>query len=126
MFLSSSEGLHWRYEVCEHSDGYLVQMRDLDTGELDEEFATVFRTMPVAFAYAEMSAAFDRFASAEIEHATDDDIEHQTDDEIALELQTSERNFVALSDRLQDIGVHGRAISVWERARHSAPRLTLH
>ncbi|HKG83749.1 MAG TPA: hypothetical protein VKB16_11445, partial [Beijerinckiaceae bacterium] len=69
MFLSASEGLHWRYEVCEHSDGYLVQMRDLDTGELDEEFATVFRTMPVAFAYAEMSAAFDRFASAEIEHA---------------------------------------------------------
>src|SRR5215203_5744050 len=104
MFLSSSEGLHWRYEVCEHSDGYLVQMRDLDTGELDEEFATVFRTMPVA--------------SAEIEHAADD--------EVALELQVSERNFVALSDQLRDIGVNGRAIRAWEKARRTAPRLTLH
>ena len=114
MFLSASEGLHWRYEVCEHSDGYLVQMRDLDTGELDEEFATVFRTMPVAFAYAEMSAAFDRFASAEIEHAADD--------EIALELQVSERNFISLSDQLRDIGVNGRAISAWEQATsHRAP-----
>jgi len=118
MFLSASEGRHWRYEVCEHSDGYLVQMRDLDTGELDEEFATVLRTMPVAFAYAEMSAAFDRFASAEIEHVADD--------ESALELQVSERNFVALSDRLRDIGVNGRAISAWDNARHTAPRLTLH
>ena len=118
MFLSASEGRHWRYEVCEHSDGYLVQMRDLDTGELDEEFATVFRTMPVAFAYADMSAAFDRFAAAEVEHAADD--------EVALDLQVSERNFVALSDRLRDIGVEGRAIRAWERVRRAAPRLTLH
>ena len=49
------------------SDGYLVQMRDLETGDLDEEFSTIFRTMPVAFAYAEMSAAFERFAAAELE-----------------------------------------------------------
>ena len=71
MFLSASEGLHWRYEVCEHSDGYLVQMRDLDTGELDEEFATVFRTMPVAFAYAEMSAACSISADAKRSKAAD-------------------------------------------------------
>ena len=40
----------------------------------------------MAFAYAEMSAAFDRFAAAEIE---------QADDEIVLELQVSERNFIS-------------------------------
>ncbi|HEX8165487.1 MAG TPA: hypothetical protein VF601_06825 [Beijerinckiaceae bacterium] len=118
MFLSASEGRHWRYEVCEHADGYLVQMRDLDTGELDEEFATVFRTMPVAFAYAEMSAAFDRFAAAEVENVADE--------EVALDLETSERAFVALSDRLHDVGVNGGAIRAWDRARHTAPRLTLH
>ena len=38
MFLAISEGWHWRYEVCEHADGYLVQMRDLQTGDLDEDF----------------------------------------------------------------------------------------
>jgi hypothetical protein len=118
MFMSASEGRHWRYEVCEHSDGYLVRMRDLDTGDLDDEFATVFRTLPVAFAYAEMSAAFDRFAAAELENATND--------EIAIELQTSERNFTDLSDRLHDIGVNGGAIRAWESARETAPRITLH
>jgi hypothetical protein len=118
MFMSASEGRHWRYEVCEHSDGYLVQMRDLDTGDLDDGFATVFRTLPVAFAYAEMSAAFDRFAAAEIENAADE--------EVALELQVSERNFVDLSDRLHDIGVNSVAIRAWEKARGASARFTLH
>ena len=118
MFLSASEGRHWRYEVCEHSDGYLVQMRDLETGDIDEQFATVFRTMPVAFAYAEMSAAFDRFAAAEAEDAADA--------ETASELEIRECAFIALSDRLRDVGVNGGAIRAWERARHTAPRLTLH
>ena len=118
MFLSASEGRHWRYEVCEHADGYLVQMRDLTTGELDDEFATVFRTMPVAFAYAEMSAAFDRFAAAEAEDAADV--------ETVAELETCERAFIDLSDRLRDVGVNGGAIRAWESARHAAPRLTLH
>src|SRR3954447_537891 len=118
MFLSSSEGLHWRYEVCEHSDGYLVQMRDLQTGELDGALATVFRTMPVAFAYAEMSAAFDRFAAGALENAEDD--------EVALELEESERSFVDLSDRLQDVGVNGSAIKAWEKGRGTHARLTLH
>jgi hypothetical protein len=117
LLLAASEGRHWRYEVCEHSDGYLVQMRDLDTGELDDEFATIFRTMPVAFAYAEMSAAFDRFAAAEMEEVEDD--------EIAVDLEISERNFTDLSDRLHDVGVNGGSIKAWEKVR-SLPRITLH
>ena len=119
MFLSASEGRHWRYEVCEHSDGYLVQMRDLDTGELDDEFATVFRTLPVAFAYAEMSAAFDRFAAAEIEHSG------RRRDRARAPGRASAISST-LSDSLRDIGINGGAISAWERARRTAPRLTLH
>jgi hypothetical protein len=65
-----------------------------------------------------MSAAFDRFAAAEAEDAADADT--------AAELETRERAFVALSDRLHDIGVQGGAIRAWEKARHAAPRLTLH
>src|SRR4028119_2074671 len=100
MLLAASEGWHWRYEVCEHPDGYLVQMRDLETGDLDEEFSTIFRTMPVAFAYAEMSAAFERFAAAELEAAEDDGIE------VDIDLEKTERNFIDLSDRLHDVGVN--------------------
>ena len=60
----------------------------------------------MAFAYAEMSAAFDRFAAAEVENSTDE--------ETVLELQVSERNFIDLSDRLHDVGINGVAIRAWE------------
>lgn len=109
MLLAASEGRHWRYEVCEHPDGYLVQMRDLLTGELDDEFTTIFRTMPVAFAYAEMSAAFERFAAAELEPAEDESIE--------IDLEATERAFIDLSDRLHDAGQNTLAIQAWETAR---------
>jgi hypothetical protein len=109
MLLAASEGRHWRYEVCEHSDGYLVQMRDLETGDLDEDFSTIFRTMPVAFAYAEMSAAFERFAAAEMDHVDDEQIE--------IDLEAKERSFIDLSDRLRDVGVNGVAMKAWERQR---------
>jgi hypothetical protein len=113
MLLAASEGRHWRYEVCEHADGYLVQMRDLETGDLDEEFSTVFRTMPVAFAYAEMSAAFERSAAAELD-AVDDD-------EITVDLETTERTFFDLSHRLHDVGVNGIAIRAWDRRHQLQP-----
>ena len=118
MFLAVSEGWHWRYEVCEHADGYLVQMRDLQTGDLDEEFSTIFRTMPVAFAYAEMSAAYERHAAMEgqTEEAT----------ETGLELAYTERHFVDLSDRLSDSGMHGVMASAWEKVRPPAKPRVLH
>jgi hypothetical protein len=120
MFLAISEGWHWRYEVCEHADGYLVQMRDLQTGDLDEEFSTIFRTMPVAFAYAEMSAAYERYVATEGETEDDEEIG------LELELATSERHFIDLSDRLGDSGVHGVTVSAWDQARTSANGRVLH
>jgi hypothetical protein len=119
MLLAASEGRHWRYEVCEHADGYLVQMRDLETGDLDDEFSTVFRTMPVAFAYAEMSAAFERYAAAELDASPDDEM-------IEVDLEITERNFTDLSQRLDDAGINGIAIKAWDRERQRSPSLTLH
>ena len=118
MLLAASEGRHWRYEVCEHSDGYLVQMRDLATGDLDEEFSTIFRTMPVAFAYAEMSAAFERFAAAEMEPLDGEAVE---DEQIEIELEAKERSFTDLRDRLGDGGINGVAARAWERRTQQPP-----
>jgi hypothetical protein len=118
MLLAATEGRHWRYEVCEHADGYLVQMRDLETGDLDEEFSTIFRTMPVAFAYAEMSAAFERYAAAEMEAAEDDDI--------VVDLEVTERTFIDLSDRLRDVGMNGIAVEAWDREHGRCPARRLH
>lgn len=128
MLLTASEGRHWRYEVCEHSDGYLVQMRDLETGDLDEEFATIFRTLPVAFAYAEMSAAFERYAAAEMdaEEGDEDADEIRVPDDIHIDLEVTERAFIDLSDRLHDAGVNGVAVKAWERARANPPRPRYH
>jgi len=118
MLLTTAEGRHWRYEVCEHADGYLVQMRDLETGGLEDAFATVFRTLPVACAYAAMSAAFDQYAAAELEDVADA--------EIALELESSERAFVDLSDRLHDVGLAGSALKAWDGRGDRAPGAVLH
>ena len=116
MLLAACEGRHWRYEVCEHSDGYLVQMRDLDTGDLDEEFATVFRTMPVAFAYAEMSAAFDLSVDPENGGGQEDEVD----------LEGREQRFIDLSDRLGDSGLDGGSIKAWERATSNGVRRVYH
>ena len=90
MLLAVCEGHHSRYEVCEHADGYLVQMRDLETGDLDDEFATLFRTMPVAFAYAEMSAAFDLVTAAELDGSAEERHHHRSRGARA-EIQHAER-----------------------------------
>ena len=56
MLIGVSEGQGWRYEVIERPDDYLVRMRDLDTGALEESDSKLFRTAAVAFAYADLSA----------------------------------------------------------------------
>jgi hypothetical protein len=118
MLLAASEGRHWRYEVCEHADGYLVQMRDLETGDLDEEFSTIFRTLPVAFAYAEMSAAYERYAASEMEVITDSQIE--------IDVEVTERHFIDLSDRLHDLGINGVVIQTWNRESRLGAARMLH
>jgi hypothetical protein len=118
MLLAACEGRHSRYEVLEHSDGYLVQMRDLETGDLDEHYATVFRTMPVAFAYAEMSAALDRYVAGSGEAADDEESE--------ADLEARERNFISLCNRLRDTGLNGGTVRAWERFGLAGTRRGLH
>ncbi|NIX77733.1 hypothetical protein [Microvirga terricola] len=120
MLLTASEGRHWRYEVCEHADGYLVQMRDLETGALDEDFSTIFRTLPVAFAYAEMSAAFERYAASELEPETIEIGQSEVD------LAMTEQHFIDLSDRLHDVGVNGVTVRTWERESERKSTRRLH
>jgi hypothetical protein len=125
MLLAASEGRHWRYEVCEHDDGYLVQMRDLATGDLDEEFSTIFRTLPVAFAYAEMSAAYERYAALELDASEETHVENDQI-EIEIDVETTERHFIDLRDRLHDVGINGVVIQAWERESQRSPGRLLH
>ncbi|WP_181708250.1 hypothetical protein [Chthonobacter rhizosphaerae] len=60
MFIAASHGLAFDYEVIEHPEGYLVRMRDLETGEADDDGATLFRTATAAFRYADLAASVDR------------------------------------------------------------------
>ena len=52
MLIATSEGQGWRYEVVDRAEGYLVVPRDLDTGAVEPEGGMLFRTAPMAFAFA--------------------------------------------------------------------------
>ncbi|WP_448952907.1 hypothetical protein [Labrys neptuniae] len=100
MLIATTEGQGWCYEVIAQSDGFLVQVRDLDTGEIAVHETTLFRTSPVALAYADMAAAADRFAASKLEEVEDweglaDDYHHELD------------RYTAIRDRLSDEGVGG-------------------
>jgi hypothetical protein len=104
MLIASTEGQGWRYEVIVQSDGFLVQARDLDTGEVAGDDTTLFRTGPVALAYAGMAAAADRFASANL--ADDDD-----DEDLAGEFRLERDRFTSMRTRLADEGVGALELS---------------
>jgi hypothetical protein len=72
--------------------------------------------MPVAFAYAEMSAAFDLVAAAEADTGADDEID----------LEIRQQKFITLSDRLSDSGLNGGSLKAWERATNSGTRRVYH
>jgi len=99
MMIASTEGWGRCYEVIVQSDGFLVQARELDTGEIAPEVTTLFRTSPAAFAYVDMVAAADRFVAAEL------DDEEWCD--LAEEYHHGIGRFVAIRARLADEGVGG-------------------
>lgn len=99
MLIAAVEGQVWQYEVIVQSDGFLVQVRDLDTGEVTLDDTTLFRTAPTALAYADMIAAADRYAAAE----EDDEV----DAEITGELERGRDRFSALRISLSDDGIGG-------------------
>jgi hypothetical protein len=118
MLIGASEGHGFRYEVIECTDGYLVHVRDLDNGRLEEGDAKVFRTAAVALRYADMSAAFDRLAAARIAgEATE---AHQK------ELAQLEALYSDLSRRLGDDGMAAHVFAAWESQSSAVERRRYH
>lgn len=107
MLIASMEGQSWRYEVLVQSDGFLVQVRDLDTGELALDDTTLFRTAPAALAYADMVAAADRYAAAHLDESDEDEGD---DDSLADELAKERDRFAAIRLSLSDEGVCGEIL----------------
>jgi hypothetical protein len=119
MLIGASEGQGWRYEVDEAADGYLVRMRDLATGAVEIGEARLFRTAAVAFAYAELSAGFDRYAAARIDG---------TGGAAALlaDLTACQALFDELSARLGDEGLAAQVLAAWQAQETAAERRRLH
>jgi hypothetical protein len=118
MLVAASEGQGFRYEVVERTEGYLVRSRDLDSGTVDEAESKIFRTAAVAFRYAEMSAAFDRYASARM---AGEDAEVDLKD-----LEAQQALYADLSRRLMDDGMAMIALDAWERADEERDRRRYH
>ena len=98
MLIATTEGQGFLYEVIVQSDGYLVQARDLDTGELAGDDTTLFRTVPAALAFADMAAAADRYAASRLDHLEDED-------DVATEYERECDRFAAIQLRLADEGI---------------------
>ncbi len=118
MLIGASEGHGFRYEVIEWTDGYLVHMRDLDTGLVEESDAKVFRTAAVALRYAEMSAAFDRLAAARI--VGEPTKAHEE------ELRNLEVLYDDLSRRLGDDGMAAHVLIAWQIESSAVERRRYH
>jgi hypothetical protein len=118
VLIGVSEGQGWRYEVVERPDDFLVRMRDLDTGTLEESDSKLFRTAAVAFAYADLSALFDRYAAARMtgEDAT----------ELERTLAAQRALYEDISGRLRDEGMSVQVLTAWERWAETANRRRLH
>lgn len=118
MLIGACEGQAWRYEVIEQTEGFLVRMRDLDTGSVDDSDARVFRTAAVAFAFAEMSVAFERCA-----HAT---IAGEEASGLSTELEATQALYQDISRRLGDDGVTAQMLVAWEHDAQAADRRRYH
>jgi len=118
VLIGVSEGQGWRYEVVERPDDYLVRMRDLDTGALEESDSKLFRTAAVAFAYADLSAAFDRFAATRMAGEDVAELERALTAQRAL--------YEDISVRLGDEGMSAQMLIAWEHWAETANRRRLH
>lgn len=118
MLVAASEGQGFRWEVVERTEGYLVRSRDLDSGSVDESDGRFFRTAAVAFRYAEMSAAFDRYASAGMAG-------EEAESELA-ELEAQQALFAEISRRLADDGMAAMVLDAWARADEERGLRRLH
>jgi hypothetical protein len=118
MLIGASEGKSFRFEVLEAANGFLVRMRDLDTGAVEEKESKIFRTAAVAFAYAEMSAAFERFAQAKIAG--------EESAELEAELDETQLLYGEISHRLGDSGIAAHLIVAWDRQHSASDRRRYH
>ena len=98
----------------ERPDDYLVRMRDLDTGAIEDSDSRHFRTAAVAFAYAELSAAFDRYAAARMAGEDVAELEHA--------LAAQQMFYKETSTRLSDEGMSAQMLVAWENWAATANR----
>lgn len=119
MFIGASEGHAFRYEVIEDGEGFLVRMRDLATGAVEEDETRMYRTAAVAFAYAELSAAFDRYAAARV-------VRDESAQVLLIELTSQQALYHDLSARLGDEGLAADVLRAWTEQESAADRRRLH
>jgi signal transduction protein with GAF and PtsI domain len=116
MIVGISEEATWRCEVIAQSEGYLVQVRDLETSALEEPM--LFRTAVAALAYGDFLAAVHRTAAARLLGDETDDLE--------AEVERLRAAFGEVADHLVDRGIDLSALVAWRDYEESRPRHRLH
>jgi hypothetical protein len=118
MVVGISEGSTWRCEVLAETDGYLVQVRDLQTSRVEASDCMLFRSAVTAFAYANFLAALDQTAAARLAGEETGDLE--------TELDERRLAFSTIADQLFDRGIDTSLIAAWDDEEPRLPRHRLH
>jgi hypothetical protein len=118
MVVGISEGSTLRCEVLAGAEGYVVQVRDLQTSRLEESDRMLFRTAVAALAYADLLATLDETTSARLDGEEDRDLE--------AELDARRLAFSTLADRLLDRGIDMSSITARDDQETRPPRHRLH
>ncbi len=115
MLIGVSEGTGFAYEVTMRSDGFLVQMRDLATGEVEPESGRLFRNPATAYAFADFASALDRCTVSAA--AGEDD---------STEVEAAHALFADIAGALHDDGIALRAVAAWDSERRADAARLLH
>ncbi len=115
MLIGVSEGIAFAYEVTMRSDGFLVEMRDLETGALEGAAARLFRSAATAYAYADFACALDRCTVSEAEG-----------DDVVGQLEHAHALFAGISESLHDDGVTLGAVAAWDSEKRADAARLLH
>jgi hypothetical protein len=118
MIVGVSEETSWRCEVIAGADGYVVQLRDLDTSEVEDPQPMLFRTPVAAFAYGDFLSALRRTAAARLCDEDTADLE--------AELEERRHAFGAVAEHLADSGVEASLLAAWADFEERRPQRRLH
>lgn len=130
MLVAETAGHLYAYEVVQHAEGFVVRIRDLETGIVDPESATLFRTAAVAFRFADLAASAERCVLADaIRDGAPSDAHGgalERSEDCRRDVVRAEIGYRTLSRQFADEGLSAGQLRARAEAESAVARRSLH